>query len=65
MMQQIRILIQGQFVANLAGGIQLIVFGDLQTILVIDLHPELLLNVTEIMFIMFQLKLFQNYDGRG
>ena len=57
MMQHIGIFVQAQLEANLAGGKELIVFGDFVTIFIEDFQTETLLKFITILLAMFQLKL--------
>lgn len=55
MVQHIRILVNGHLVADLAGGITLIVLGNLVLVLIVDLHAETLLSLILIVLMVFQL----------
>lgn len=56
MVQHIRILVDSHLVADLAGGITLIVLGNLVLVLIVDLHAETLLSLILIVLMVFQLQ---------
>lgn len=55
--QHVRVLVDSQFEADLAGGIALVVLGNLVLVLIEDLHAETLLSLILIVLVVFQLQL--------
>lgn len=58
--QHVRVLIDSQLEADLAGGIALVVFGNLVLVLIEDLHAETLLSLILIVLVVFQLQLTES-----
>lgn len=56
MVHHIRVFVDSHLVADLAGGIALIVLGNLVLVLIVDLHAETLLSLILIVLTMFQLQ---------